>query len=98
MVSRRRREIVLELSTLVRKEENQYVSWCPEFDVSSCGDNIEEACENLFDAVDLYLRTLVKEGELDHVLQERYIKPVEDTAACSHLFLSSRQIGVTLPA
>ena len=97
MVSRRHREIVLELSALVRKEENQYVSWCPEFDVSSCGDNIEEACENLFDALDLYMRTLVEEGELDHVLQERYIKPVEDAAMCSHLFLSSRQIGVTVP-
>ncbi len=28
--------------TLIWKEGNVYVSYCPQFDVSSCGDTIEE--------------------------------------------------------
>jgi len=98
MVSRRNLETRIELSLLVRKEEKQYVSWCPELDVSSCGESVEEACDNLYDAVDVYIRTLAEEGELPQVLQERGIKPVEDDETCSHVFLSSWQTGVTVPA
>ena len=97
MVPRRRRKVILELSALIRKEENQYVSWCPELEVSSCGDDVEEARDNLFDAVDLYLRTLAEEGELFHVLQERNIKPAEEAELYSNVFLSSWKTGVTVP-
>ena len=30
-------------NSLIWKEGNAYVSYCPQFDVSSCGDTVEEA-------------------------------------------------------
>lgn len=101
MVFRKERQIVIQLSSLVRKEGNQYASWCPEFDVASCGDTIEEACYNLDDAIDLYFDSLLEEGELFQVLEERGFKlsgDFEETGICEHSFLSSRQKFVTVPA
>lgn len=97
MVSRRARKAFIELSLLVRKEENQFVSWCPELDVSSCGDSIEEARENLFDAVELYVDTLATEGELLQVLQERGVTLTFKDEPCERAILSSWRTGVTVP-
>ncbi len=97
MVSRRTRKSFIELSLLVRKEENQFVSWCPELDVSSCGDNIEEARENLFDAVELYVDTLATEGELLQVLQERGVTLAFADEPRERAILSSWRTGVTVP-
>ena len=61
---------------VVTKEGNQYSSWCPEFDIASCGDNPEEAVKNLGDALELYLKTLEEEGEQTRVFKERGIRIV----------------------
>jgi predicted RNase H-like HicB family nuclease len=45
----------LELSAVIRKENNFYVASCPEFDLASQGKNIEEALENLKETLELYL-------------------------------------------
>jgi len=101
MVSDKFSRITLELSVFVRKEGSQYASWCPELDVASCGDTMEEACNNLDDAVDLYLDTLLAEGELLDVLGERGFKPSnddEEKRICDAPFLSSRHKAVIVPA
>lgn len=101
MVSGKGRKIILELSIFVRKEDVQYASWCPELDVASCGATIEEACNNLDDAVDIYLDSLLDEGELLQVLEERGLMPseyAEEKEICEHPFLSSRYKAITVPA
>lgn len=45
----------LELSAVIRKENELYVVLCPEFDIASQGKNIEEALKNLKEALELYL-------------------------------------------
>ncbi len=83
------RKLIVELTDVVRKENKQFHAWCPELDVASCGDTVEEACENLHDAVELYLNTLTEVGELELVFQERGIKPiVEEEEPCSHTFVA----------
>ncbi|AAM06790.1 type II toxin-antitoxin system HicB family antitoxin [Methanosarcina acetivorans] len=42
-------------SAVVQKEGKWYVSWCPELDIASQGETIEEAIENLKEAIELYL-------------------------------------------
>lgn len=42
-------------SVVIQKEGKWYVSWCPELDVASKGGTIEEAIENLKEAIELYL-------------------------------------------
>jgi predicted RNase H-like HicB family nuclease len=56
------------------KEGDQFVSECIELGVASCGDTLEEAFENIKDAVLLYLNTLEKEGERERVFSERGIQ------------------------
>jgi predicted RNase H-like HicB family nuclease len=48
-------EETYRFSTVVQKEGKWYVSWCPELDIASQGETIEEAIENLKEAIELYL-------------------------------------------
>ncbi len=40
---------------IIEKEENTYVSFCPELDIASQGDTIEEARNNLKEAIELFV-------------------------------------------
>ena len=42
-------------SAVIEREDEWYVSLCPELDVASQGKSIEEALANLKEAVELYL-------------------------------------------
>jgi predicted RNase H-like HicB family nuclease len=54
----------------VFKEEDQFVAICPELNVSSFGDSIEEARRSLREALDLFLEECETMGTLAAVLQE----------------------------
>lgn len=45
----------MQLTAIVEKEGEAYVALCPELDVASQGDSIEEAAHNLREAVELFL-------------------------------------------
>jgi predicted RNase H-like HicB family nuclease len=45
------------LTALIEREENGYVAICPEFDIASQGDTIEEARANLTEALTLFFET-----------------------------------------
>jgi len=45
-------------SAVIEKEDDWYVSLCPELDVASQGKTIEEALSNLKEAVELYLEEM----------------------------------------
>ncbi|MFH1327656.1 MAG: type II toxin-antitoxin system HicB family antitoxin [Candidatus Bathyarchaeota archaeon] len=45
-------------TAIIRKGEKQFVALCPEVDVVSQGYTIEEAVENLKEAVTLYLEEM----------------------------------------
>ncbi|WP_016951843.1 type II toxin-antitoxin system HicB family antitoxin [Anabaena sp. PCC 7108] len=42
-------------TVIIEKEDNGYVSLCPELDIASQGDSIEEAKDNLKEAIELFL-------------------------------------------
>ncbi len=44
-----------KFTSIIWKEKEDYVSKCPELGVASCGSSIEEALENLKEAVELYI-------------------------------------------
>ena len=60
-----------KLTAVVEREGNGYVSLCPELDIASQGDSIEEARNNLLEAVELFFETAPAEE-----IQERYLKEV----------------------
>ena len=44
-------------TAIVEKEEHSYVALCPELDVASQGNSVEEATANLKEAVELFLES-----------------------------------------
>jgi predicted RNase H-like HicB family nuclease len=47
----------LNLTAVLEKEGSGYVSLCPELDIASQGDSVEEALSNLREAAGLFLET-----------------------------------------
>ena len=45
----------MHLTAIIEREELGFVALCPELDVASQGDSIEEATRNLREAVELFL-------------------------------------------
>lgn len=43
---------VLQLTAIIEREDDSYVSTCPELDIVSQGDTVEEARMNLLEAVE----------------------------------------------
>jgi predicted RNase H-like HicB family nuclease len=60
----------LEVDGLIWQQRNVFVSYCPELDVSSCGDTIEEARANLKTVLRLFLEEAEKMGNVDSILKE----------------------------
>ena len=46
-----------QLTAIISHEEEGYVSLCPEFDIASQGESVEEARKNLAEAFELFLET-----------------------------------------
>ena len=57
----------LNLTAVLEKESDGYVSLCPELDVASQGRTVEEALANLKEAVELFLECAAPEE-----IQQRY--------------------------
>ena len=62
------------VTTLIERDGGQYASICPELGVASCGDSIQEAINNLDDAIELYLDHLESAGFLSRVFAEKGIE------------------------
>jgi predicted RNase H-like HicB family nuclease len=65
------------LTAIIRKEGEGYFALCPEIDVASQGDTIEEAKENLKEAVELFYECASKEEIDDRLGQESYVSTLE---------------------
>jgi predicted RNase H-like HicB family nuclease len=52
------------LTAIIEKEEDGYVALCPELDIASQGNSVEEARSNLKEALELFFETASKK-EID---------------------------------
>ena len=52
----------LNLTCIMKPEENQYSALCLELDVASCGDTEVEAIDSLKDAIETYVVYMIEEG------------------------------------
>ncbi len=67
--------VPIEFDIIVFKENKTYVAYCPELDISSCGNSIEHAKEMLKTAVRLFIEEAEKMGTLEDILEEaNYVK------------------------
>jgi len=49
-----------QFTAIIEKEGNLYVSLCPELDIASQGETVEEAKANLIEALELFFETANK--------------------------------------
>lgn len=54
----------------VFKEDDSFVALCPELNVSSFGDSVEEAKKSLLEAVEAFVEECAELGSLEEVLVE----------------------------
>ena len=66
--------IPIEFDVIIFKEDETYVAYCPELDISSCGNTVEHAKEMLKTAVRLFLEESEKIGTLEDILEESKYK------------------------
>ena len=81
-------------SALIKEEkEGGYSVLCPELGVASQGETIEEAKENIVEAVELYLETAKGLGILEDVLEEAGIelKGAKDSVVLSEYITTPLQ-------
>ena len=65
------------LTAWVQREDGGWVALCPELDVASQGDTVEQAKANLREAVELFLEA-ASEAEVQQRLHaETYLSPLE---------------------
>ncbi|HAQ39108.1 MAG TPA: hypothetical protein DCX89_01640 [Saprospirales bacterium] len=58
----------LELTAVIEKEDDMYISLCPELDIASQGETLEDAKSNLIEALELFFES-ASESEIKKRLQ-----------------------------
>ena len=66
-----------QLTAIIEREGDSYVSLCPEFDIASQGDTIEEARKNLREALELFFETASPSEIQARFHEEVYVTQVE---------------------
>lgn len=66
-----------QLTAIIEREENGYVSLCPELDIASQGNTIEEARQNLREALELFFETASPKEIQERLHEEVYVTRVE---------------------
>jgi len=65
------------MTALISRDGDMYVALCPELDVASQGETVEEARGNLIEAVELFLETASPEEVAERLSGETYISQIE---------------------
>jgi predicted RNase H-like HicB family nuclease len=66
-----------QLTAFIEREGDGYVSLCPELDIASQGNTIEEARENLREALELFFETASPEEVQTRLHEEVYVTRLE---------------------
>ena len=66
-----------QLTAIIEREGDGYVALCPELDVASQGDTVQEARENLREALELFFESASAEEIKSRLREEVYVTQVE---------------------
>ncbi|MEW6327734.1 MAG: type II toxin-antitoxin system HicB family antitoxin [Thermodesulfobacteriota bacterium] len=67
----------MKLTAIIEREGNGYVSLCPELDIASQGGSVEEARNNLKEALELFFEAASPEEVKQRLHGEIFITQVE---------------------
>ena len=66
-----------QLTCIIEREDNGYVSLCPQIDIASQGESVEEARKNLVEAIELFFEMASQQEVLARVYSEIYVTQIE---------------------
>lgn len=66
-----------QLTAIIEREEDGYVSLCPELDIASQGSTIEEARDNLVEALELFFETAAPSEIQERLHTEVFVTRLE---------------------
>ncbi|MDD9859565.1 MAG: type II toxin-antitoxin system HicB family antitoxin [Nitrospira sp.] len=73
----------MKLLSIIEREGDGYVSRCPQFDIASQGDSIEQARDNLQEALTVFFET-ASDDEVQHRRREDiFVAFHQESAGCS---------------
>lgn len=64
------------LTAIIEKEADGYVALCPDMDVASQGDTVDEARKNLTEALELFFECASAEEIKERSSGEIYVTPI----------------------
>jgi len=67
----------MKLAAIIEREGDGYVSLCPELDVASQGQSVEEARDNLREALELFFEAASPEEVKQRLHSEIFVTQVE---------------------
>jgi predicted RNase H-like HicB family nuclease len=68
---------IQQFTALIEREGNQYVAFCPELDIASQGDTVEQARKNLHEALELFFESASKKEIKQRLHNEVFITRLE---------------------
>ncbi len=60
----------IRLTEEIWKEGNMYVSYCPELDIASCGEDVQQAKKNLMEAISINIEETKRMGTFAQFLED----------------------------
>ncbi len=69
--------MIKQLTAIIEKEEDGYVALCPEVDIASQGDTVNEARANLKEALELFFETASPNEINTRLHEEVYVTQLE---------------------
>ncbi|MFN3533559.1 MAG: type II toxin-antitoxin system HicB family antitoxin [Candidatus Brocadia sp.] len=67
----------MKLTAIIEREGKGYVSLCPELDIASQGETIEQARDNLREALELFFETASSEEVNQRLHAEVFVTQIE---------------------
>ena len=68
-----------QLTAIIEREGDGYVALCPELDIASQGETIDEARDNLKEALELFFETAPASEVEERLRDEVYVTQIEVT-------------------
>ena len=65
------------LTAILEREDDAYVALCPELDIASQGDTVEESRRNLQEAIELFLEAASESEVRERLRSEVYVTDIE---------------------
>jgi predicted RNase H-like HicB family nuclease len=70
-----------QFTAIIEREDNEYVALCPELDIASQGNTVEEARTNLIEAIELFLEHASLQEVRERLNSEIFITQVSVAVA-----------------